>query len=238
MYINSLKGLILSESEDYIFINKPPFFSTLSDRYDTITILSLTKDYYPDAQICHRLDKETSGILLIAKNPEAYRNAAIQFEKRQVAKKYHAIADGIHDFKEEVVDLPLHITSSGYVKVSHKKGKTAKTIFNTLEAYKKHTLVECLPESGRMHQIRVHLAAIKASISGDEAYGGNPLLLSEFKKKYHSSKEEEEQPIMKRFALHAVQLGLTDLSGNFIVQKAPYPKDFAVAIKQLEKNRN
>lgn len=238
MYINSLKTLILSESEDYIFINKPPFFSTLSDRYDTITILSLAKDYWDEAQICHRLDKETSGILLVAKNPEAYRNAAIQFEKRQVEKKYHAIADGIHQFKEEVVDLPLHITSSGYVKVSHKKGKAAKTVFNTVEAYKKHTLVECLPESGRMHQIRVHLAAIKASISGDEAYGGTPLLLSDFKKKYHSGKESDELPIMKRFALHAVHLGITDLAGNFISQEAPYPKDFAVAVKQLEKNKN
>lgn len=238
MYINSLKSLIITESEDYIFINKPPFVSTLADRHDSITILSLTKDYFSEGQICHRLDKETSGILLIAKNPEAYRNAAIQFEKRQIDKKYHAIADGIHDFKGLEVDLPLHITSSGYVKVSHKKGKTAKTIFNTLQAYKRHTLVECLPESGRMHQIRVHLAAVKASISGDEAYGGTPLLLSGFKKKYQPSKNEEEQPIMKRFALHAVYLGLTDLAGKPLSAEAPYPKDFAVSVKQLEKNRN
>ena len=76
MYFDSLKPLILKETEDYIFINKPPFISTLADRNDLVTILSLVKDYLPDAQICHRLDKETSGVLLIAKNAEAYRNAS------------------------------------------------------------------------------------------------------------------------------------------------------------------
>jgi 23S rRNA pseudouridine955/2504/2580 synthase len=63
-------------------------------------------------------------------------------------------------------------------------------------------------------------------------------MLSEFKKKYHAGKDEEEQPIMKRFALHAIQLGLKDLAGDFVVHEAPYPKDFAVAVKQLSKNKN
>jgi 23S rRNA pseudouridine955/2504/2580 synthase len=238
MYFDSLKPLILKETEDYIFINKPPFISTLADRNDLITILSLVKDYLPDAQICHRLDKETSGVLLIAKNAEAYRNASIQFEKRTTLKKYHAIADGIHDFKNEIVDLPLHITSSGYVKISHKKGKEAKTSFNTLEAYKRHTLVECTPETGRMHQIRVHLASLNASITGDDAYGGKPLLLSNLKSKYHLAKGKEELPIIKRFALHARFLSILDLNEAPLSCEAPYPKDFEVAIKQLTKNRN
>lgn len=238
MHIASLKSLIIKENEDYIFINKPPHLSTLADRHENTTILSLAKAYDDDIQICHRLDKETSGVLLLAKNAEAYRNAAIQFEKRRVKKIYHAIADGIHDFEHQIVNLPLHITSSGYVKISHKRGKEAKTEFNTLEAFKKHTLVECLPESGRMHQIRVHLASLKASISGDEQYGGNPLLLSSIKSKYNIGKKTEEQPIIKRFALHARYIALKNVKGEPIECEAPYPKDFEVALKQLKKNRN
>jgi 23S rRNA pseudouridine955/2504/2580 synthase len=220
MHIASLKSLIIKETEDYIFINKPPFLSTLADRTEAITILSLAKAHDGDIQICHRLDKETSGVLLLAKNAEAYRNAAIQFEKRKIKKVYHAIADGIHDFRQEVVNLPLHTTSSGYVKISHKRGKVAKT------------------ESGRMHQIRVHLAALKASITGDEQYGGKPLMLSAIKSKYNAGKGEEEQPVIKRFALHARTLTLSGMDGELLSCEAPYPKDFGVALKQLGKNRN
>jgi 23S rRNA pseudouridine955/2504/2580 synthase len=237
MYYKSLKPLIIEESEDYIFINKPPFVSTLADRNDPVTILSLVKKYNNDYQICHRLDKETSGVLLVAKNPDAYRNASMQFEHRQVDKIYNAIVDGLHQFKDEEVVLPLHTTASGYVKISHRQGKNAKTIFNTIETYKKHSLVACKPETGRMHQIRVHLASLNASITGDETYGGQLLYLSSFKKNFVRGKEKEEQPIIKRFALHAVSISLTDLKGQIISVEAPYPKDIEVALKQLRKNR-
>lgn len=237
MYYKSLKPLIIDESDDYIFINKPPFVSTLADRNDSVTILSLVKKYNDDYQICHRLDKETSGVLLVAKNAEAYRNASMQFEHRQVDKNYHAIVDGLHQFKDEEVNLPLHTTASGYVKISHRQGKIAKTIFNTLETFKKHSLVACKPETGRMHQIRVHLASLNASITGDETYGGQLLYLSSFKKNFVRGKEKEEQPLIKRFALHAKSIILTDLKGNVISAEAPYPKDIEVALKQLKKNR-
>jgi len=238
MHYESLKELILKETSDYIFINKPPFISTLADRNDSVTILSLAKRYDEETQICHRLDKETSGVLLIAKNPDAYRNASLHFENRTANKLYHAISDGIHSFKNEVVDLPLHITSSGFVKISHKRGKQAKTTFNTITAFKRHSLIACMPESGRMHQIRVHLASLNASIAGDEAYGGKPLFLSNLKNKYHLGKGKEELPIVKRFALHARLLAIQDLAGNALSCEAPYPKDFEVAVKQLKRNKN
>ncbi|SMG40530.1 23S rRNA pseudouridine955/2504/2580 synthase [Marivirga sericea] len=236
MYYKSIKPLIIEESEDYIFINKPPFVSTLADRNDSVTILSLVKKYNDDYQICHRLDKETSGVLLVAKNPEAYRNASMQFEHRQVEKIYNAIVDGLHQFKDEEVNLPLHTTASGYVKISHRQGKAAKTIFNTVETFKKHSLIACKPETGRMHQIRVHLASLNASITGDETYGGQSLYLSSFKKNFIIGKQKEEQPLIKRFALHAVSICLTDVKGQIISVEAPYPKDIEVALKQLRKN--
>ena len=90
--------LILFEDDDYVLINKPPFISTLEDRNTPENLLALAKGKIEDAQVCHRLDKDTSGVLAIAKNPEAYRHLSMQFENRQVSKIYHAVADGLHQF--------------------------------------------------------------------------------------------------------------------------------------------
>ena len=78
--------IILFEDENYVLVNKPPFLSTLEDRKEKVNLLRLARTYTPDAQVCHRLDKDTSGVLAIAKNPDAYRHLSIQFEKRQVTK--------------------------------------------------------------------------------------------------------------------------------------------------------
>jgi 23S rRNA-/tRNA-specific pseudouridylate synthase len=77
---------ILFENNDFILINKPPFISTLEDRNDPANILGLARQYESDAQVCHRLDKDTSGVLAIARNPEAYRHLSMQFENRAVTK--------------------------------------------------------------------------------------------------------------------------------------------------------
>ena len=87
MKVPKFADLILFENDDVIVVNKPPFISSLDEREGgEINMLRLAKQYSDDAQICHRLDKETSGALIIAKNPEAYRHVSIQFEKRQVKK--------------------------------------------------------------------------------------------------------------------------------------------------------
>ena len=99
MKIPKFQDLILFENPDVIVVNKPPFISSLDEREGgEINMLRLAKNYWDDAQICHRLDKETSGALIIAKNPEAYRYVSIQFEKRRVKKVYHAIIEGTHVF--------------------------------------------------------------------------------------------------------------------------------------------
>lgn len=231
----TFKNLVIWQDSNYWVINKPPFISTLDDRNDSTNILSLAKTESEDAQVCHRLDKDTSGILIIAKNPEAYRHMSIQFENRTVNKVYHAIADGIHDFKDKVVEDSILKLSNGTVKID-RKGKEAKTIFNTLHAFKQHTLIECKPVSGRMHQIRIHLANHGASISGDQYYGGRPFFLSSIKKKYNLKRETEELPLIKRHALHAFELTFLSLEDKKVTVTAEYPKDFRVLIQQLEKN--
>lgn len=229
--------LIIHEDNDYIVINKPSFVATLEDRNDPVSILSLARDYAADVQIGHRLDKETSGALAIAKHPEAYRALAMQFEQRQVDKTYHAVSEGVHDFRDEMVDLPILATRKGVVRISRRDGKPAQTLLNTLEVYQRHTLVRCQPITGRMHQIRIHLASREASIAGDEQYGGHPFYLSEIKRNYHLKKNTEEQPLIKRVALHAWALGFKAMNGQTLRVEAPYPKDFTVLLKQLEKNK-
>ncbi len=227
--------LIIYEDNDYIVINKPPFIASLKDRNDKISIQSLAVDYHPNCSLCHRLDKETSGVLAIAKNKEAYRNLSLQFERRKVIKIYHAVVVGIHNYKNLKVNMPILVNSRGTVRID-RDGKEAKTVFNSEKAYVEHTLVSCELLTGRTHQIRIHLAKKGSPIVGDLEYGGEPLYLSTIKKKFKLKKYTEEEPLMKRFALHAYKLGFSLSDNQFTEIVAPYPKDFKVLINQLEKN--
>jgi 23S rRNA pseudouridine955/2504/2580 synthase len=230
--------LILFENDDVIVVNKPPFISSLDERGEgssEISMLRLAKAYWDDAQICHRLDKETSGALIFAKNPEAYRSVSMQFEKRKVKKVYYAVIDGTHTFDNLLVDLPILNVGKGSVTISRQEGKRAETWFQSLKYYKHYTLVECRPVTGRMHQIRIHLATQRASIAGDEMYKGEPVFLSKIKRKYHLGKDQEELPIMKRFALHAYEVTFRINPETEVTIHAPYPKDFETLLKLLDK---
>lgn len=233
----NFKDLILFENDDYIVVNKPPFIASLDERTTgaEINILRLAKQYVADAQVCHRLDKETSGAIVIAKNPEAYRSLSMQFEKRKVNKIYHAIVDGQFQFDNLFIDLPILNDGNKSVTIDRAEGKRAETYFNSLKYFKHYTLVECKPITGRMHQIRIHLATQRAAICGDHMYKGKPVFLSAIKKGYRLSKDEEELPIMKRFALHAKHIVFKGLDGQDISVEAPYPKDFTTLLKLLNK---
>jgi RluA family pseudouridine synthase len=233
----SIQDLILFEDENYFLINKPPFLSTLEDRHESVNILKLAREYQSDSQVCHRLDKDTSGVLAIAKNPEAYRHMSLQFQNRTISKIYHAVVDGIHNFQETLVDEPILKMDEGFVKISRSEGKPAQTFFTSLQSYRMHTLLECRPITGRMHQIRIHIATLGAPITGDETYGGKPFFLSAVKRRFNLKKETDEQPIMKRMALHARGLRFNDLKEIPRMVEAPYPKDMAALIRQLEANR-
>jgi 23S rRNA pseudouridine955/2504/2580 synthase len=232
----NFEDIILFEDHDYVVVNKPPFIATLEDRHDKVNLLALAREYTPDAQVCHRLDKDTSGALAIAKHPEAYRHLSMQFENRQVGKVYHAIVDGIHNFSDVLVDIPILKQDDGKAKISRRDGKPAQTHFTSLKSYRYHTLVECRPVTGRMHQIRIHLASQGASITGDDMYGGKPFLLSAIKKGYNLKKGTEEETFIKRMALHAFSLEFLDLAQRALKIDAPYPKDLQALIRQLEVN--
>lgn len=230
------ESLIVFEDDNFMVVNKPPFMASLEDRNDPVNLQKLAKHYDETLSACHRLDKETSGCILFAKNKEAYRHASLQFEHRSIKKVYHAFVNGIHEFKEEVIDLPIYTLNKGTTKIDYSVGKPAKTTVSTLELFKGHSLVECIPETGRMHQIRIHLSKKNAPLINDDMYGGDPLFLSQIKRKYKLKRDTDEQPLIKRFALHAKELVFDNFDKKMAIQ-AEYPKDLRVLHKQLVLNK-
>lgn len=227
--------LIIHEDDDLIILNKPPHISSLDERTgEGPSIVSMAKKYCATASLCHRLDKETSGVLIIAKNQETYREIAIQLENRNVGKLYHAVVADHAEFNETEVKLPLHTNSKGIAVIDYGRGKEAVTIFHSLKYFGHFTLVGCQPLTGRLHQIRVHLASQNFPIVGDELYGGKKPMLSSVKRKFKTGKWSNEEPMMKRVALHAYQIHF-ELKGEEKLFTAPYPKDFEVFLKLLEK---
>lgn len=234
--IPPFRSLILYEDDDYIVINKPPYISSLEDRNDDINILRLSKKYHEAAQLCHRLDKDTSGALIISKNQNAFKFMNQQFESRSIEKEYHAVSDGLHDFRDLRIEKPLSVLPKGIVKIDMQNGKRSVTIVSSMKAFKRHTLINCKPFTGRMHQIRVHLEYLKAPVTGDVTYGGKPFYLSSIKRNYKIGKFAEEHPLIQRLALHAYRIKFKLLRGDYKEVIAPYPKDFRVLLTQLEKN--
>lgn len=231
------KDLILFENDRIIVVNKPAGISSLEDRKEgAISLQRLANRYHEGTSLCHRLDKGTSGALVIAKDPEAYKEISLQFEHREVLKHYVAVVIGARDFKEFVIDAPLAITRSGVAHVNNSNGKEAVTVVDTVEKFRGYSLVECQPMTGRTHQIRVHLAAVNCPILGDETYGGPDLMLSQLKKGYKPNRRDEERPVNHGMLLHARGIAFR-VPGTEEVQSfvAPLPDNFEVTLKVLRK---
>lgn len=237
MKFPSVPDLILFENDDYLVLNKPPFLATLDERASAApSLLRLLRQVYPSAQVGHRLDKETSGALAVARHPEAYRHLAMQFEAHTVGKTYHAVVIGTPQFTHEVVERSVEVSPRGGKARLAYNGKEATTILDTLETYRRHALVAAQPITGRLHQIRLHLLYKGAPIVGDDLYGAEPLFLSSLKRNFNLSKGTEEQPVIGRFALHARELSFRGMNEEEIRVEAPYPKDFAVLLKLLRQH--
>lgn len=234
--IPQFRDIILFEDDHFIFVNKPAHLSSLDERSGAnVSLLSMGRKYHADIQLCHRLDKETSGVLVIAKHNDAYREMAVKFEDREVKKVYHAIVAGYLQVDHKSILLPLSTTAKGLAKVDMKDGKKAETVITSLKHFPHYTLVECMPVSGRLHQIRIHLASQNFPIVSDVSYGGKFPYLSQFKRNFKTGKFENEQPMMQRVALHAYNLSFNAFGKEYEVT-APYPKDFDVFLKLLEKH--
>jgi len=228
------RDLIIYEDINYLAINKPPGISTLEDRANENHLLSMARIHFQDIQVCHRIDKDTSGVLIFAKNPDSYKHLSMQFQNREVNKTYHAIVQGQTNFNRHEVNMPLNVKTQGKVKWDQKSGKESITYFSTIQNFKSNSLLECIPITGRRHQIRVHLDYLNYSIVGDSMYGGDFIYLSQIKRKYKPGLQEE-RPIINRMALHAKVVTFKSSDNTIKTIEADYPKDFNILIKQLNK---
>lgn len=233
---------IIFENDRFLAVNKPPGLLTIPDRHDdTLSSLYKTLQHqYEKIFIVHRLDRETSGIILFAKDEATHKYLSRLFEQRNVEKYYLGIVQGTLPQKKGVIEEPIMEHPGGKGMMIHAKGKPSITEYESLEEYGIYSLVQFKIHTGRTHQIRLHMKHIGHPIACDELYGDpKPILLSSFKKKFKLSKhDEEERPLFSRLALHSYELKFKDQDNKNIDLKAELPKDMRAFLQQLKKSRN
>ena len=188
--------------------------------------------------VVHRIDRQTSGLILFAKTVVAHASLNSQFEGRTVEKVYQAIVRGHSDRQSGIIDLPLFENDKkGTMRVDLKHGKNSVTEFLVVEQFQGYALVEVRPKTGRLHQIRVHLAEIGLPILCDNVYGdGQAFCLSEIKPRYKM--HGVEKPLLERTALHAGSLQFEHPTTHDRVQySAELPKGMETVLKYLRKYR-
>lgn len=177
--------------------------------------VDMESDFYKRAGIVHRIDKETSGILVIAKNKESFENLQKQFKERNVKKSYIALAHGNIKPEEGEINVPI-----GRLPWNRKRfgviagGKEATTSYRVLENFKKpYALLELNPTTGRTHQIRVHLKYLNHPIFGDEFYAGRKI-------------SRDDRKLLNRFFLHAKKISFNHpKTGERVEFESGLPKD-------------
>ena len=216
----SLEQEILFEDEAFIALNKPSGFAVHGGSGIDSGVIEALRTIRPDArflELVHRLDKDTSGCLLIAKKRSSLRALHELFREDKVDKTYLALLAGCWQRKKQWVEAPLlkNIAKSGErMVVVSKAGKPAQTFFKRVQCFQKATLVEACPKTGRTHQIRVHAAYLGHPIIGDERYGDFEIN-HEFKKRGY-----------KRLFLHAKELRFPHpISGEMLTIQAPMPNE-------------
>jgi 23S rRNA pseudouridine955/2504/2580 synthase/23S rRNA pseudouridine1911/1915/1917 synthase len=186
----------------------------------------------------HRLDKDTSGIVVFALTEQMHKHLSQQFEARETKKIYNGLVMGKPAIEEGVIDEPIaeHPTKKGYMTV-WRKGKESITEYKVVDSFRFYSWMEFRILTGRTHQIRVHMKHLGYPIVCDPLYGdGKPLFISQLKKNYKLAQtEEEERPILSRLALHSAQLTFQDIDGKVINLEAPLPKDLRATLSQLNK---
>jgi len=235
---------IIYESPDYIVVNKPASLLMHKVRVkgggtrEEPTLADWIAESFPEIKavgddpetrpgIVHRIDKETSGVVVIARNQKYFEYLKDMFNKKNMAKAYVALVHGEMESGEGTIEKPIGIKSGTVKRTVHggKMVKEAITDYKVLKRYEGYTLVEARPRTGRTHQIRVHLASIGHPIVGDKLYGG---------KKEKKSKADPAFAEANRQFLHAASLEFEARPGELVSFAAPLPEDLVHLTKSLK----
>jgi 23S rRNA pseudouridine1911/1915/1917 synthase len=239
---------ILLDTPDLAAILKPAGLATIPGRGETTSAFeqlaaqlglpcSGTAD--PRVRVVHRLDKDTSGVLLFARHVAAQRHLSHQFQNNTVQKEYLALVAGRPVEGEGTIDARLAPNPNNPKQMAvSKHGRPALTLWKVEQRFRTHTLLRVFPRTGKTHQIRVHLKHAGMPLAVDPLYNpsAKPLLLSTLKRDYRPTRgETEERPLIARLTLHAEKLRFQDLNGADVELVAPLPKDFRATLNQLSK---
>lgn len=244
---------VLGESPDWVAVAKPAGLATIPGRGETDSVLERLGRQLglpsggsddPRVRVVHRLDKDTTGVLLFAKNVAAQRHFSHQFQNNTVEKQYLALVVGRPQKPEGEIDAPLarHATDPKRMSVVRHGGRPARTAWKLETPFRGFTLLRCFPKTGKTHQIRIHLKQAGLPLAVDPLYnpppGGHPpgLLLSHFKRDYRPNRGEAERPLIDRLTLHAHRLAFDDLAGQRIALDSSLPKDFRATLNQLSRH--
>lgn len=219
---------VVLEDEDVLIVDKPSGLRTIPDGYQPLLpcLAKQLREDFGNIYVVHRLDKETSGVILFAKNAKAHRILNIQFKNRQVEKSYHAICAGYPEWKSITADFPLKVNGDRRHRttIDFNNGKPAQSEFSILFSEGHYHLVSILPHNGYTHIIRAHAAALAVPLVSDKLYR-------------HSAVSESIQirfDVIPRVALHAFRLQFIHPTFNQPVSvKADYPPDFQRACELL-----
>ncbi|HBU69326.1 MAG TPA: RNA pseudouridine synthase [Elusimicrobia bacterium] len=228
---------VLFENSDLIAVDKPAGLLVIPDQHtkEPQTLSGAVSQHLNSkAWVVHRIDRDTSGVVIFARNPQAHKALCAQFEASSVSKTYLAILNGNPADDEGFIDKPIAVDGRE-VSISE-DGKPSRTDYTVLERFRDYSLVEARPRTGRRHQIRIHFWALGHSLAVDPQYfSQSELLLSSFKKKYKAG-PAVEKPLIARLTLHAKSVSFDNPSdGARITVEAPVPDDFNLALKMLRK---
>jgi len=226
---------IIYQDNNIIAVNKEPGISVTHDRggAESLTEILQKKTKLEDLRLIHRIDKDTSGILILAKNKDAQSHYSKLFEESNIRKIYLALVNGVPDDTSGEIDAPIGECKkdSRKMEINPKNGKESKTRWQLLADYGNISLVAARPLTGRTHQIRVHFQHAGFSLAIDPLYGtDDPIMLSSFKHNYKLGKFAEEKPLIERLTLCAYELEVE--THHFV---APVERKLKATIKMLTK---